>query len=407
MTPKLHSRLALALLTALNFFNYIDRSVLFAVQPLVKLEFHSSDANLGFLTTAFFIGYMVTAPVFGYLADRFARKPLILFGAILWSGATLLTAITHDYHSLLIRHTVVAIGEASFSTIASPFLADLFPENRRGRILAVFALANPAGTALGYVLGGFLGQRYGWRAPFYIAALPGFLLALALMVFIREPERGRSDSLPETPGRGSLRGLVRNPAFWTVTLGMSMMTFSLGGLAVWMPTFLSRARGVALGRANLFFGAITAFNGIAATLFGGWLGDRLLRRTPAAYYLVSAAGMALALPAMAAAIYVPGKTMFPAIFIGEFLLLVNTAPLNAAVLNSVGARIRASAVAVNLIVVHVLGDAFSPSLMGYISDRSSLEAAFGSAIAAIVLSAAILWFGSRFAPRLLPGPSTA
>src|SRR5712692_4627427 len=130
------------------------------------------------------------------------------------------------------------------------------------------------------------------------------------------------------------------------------------------------------------------------------------RAIPAAYYLVSAAGMALALPAMAAAIYVPGKTMFPAIFIGEFLLLVNTAPLNAAVLNSVGARIRASAVAVNLIVVHVLGDAFSPTLMGFISDRSSLEAAFGSAIAAIVLSAIILWFGSRFAPRLLPGPST-
>src|SRR3989449_8302089 len=98
VTPKLHSRLALALLTALNFFNYIDRSVLFAVQPLVKLEFHSSDANLGFLTTAFFIGYMVTAPVFGYLADRFTRKPLILFGAILCSGASLLTGITHDYH---------------------------------------------------------------------------------------------------------------------------------------------------------------------------------------------------------------------------------------------------------------------------------------------------------------------
>lgn len=395
------------LLTALNFFNYIDRSVLFAVQPLIKQEFHSSDANLGFLTTAFFIGYMVAAPIFGYLADRFPRKPLIIFGAAVWSGATLLTAITYSYQSLLFRHTAVAIGEASFATIASPFLADLFPENRRGRILAVFALANPSGTALGYVLGGFLGQHYGWRAPFYIAAIPGFLLALAVLIFVREPERGRTDSLPETPGRGTLRGLIQNPAFWTVTLGMSMMTFSLGGLAVWMPTFLSRARGVALGRANLFFGAITAFNGIVATLFGGWLGDRLLRRTPAAYYLVSAGGMALALPAMAAAIYIPGRTMFPAIFVGEFLLLVNTAPLNAAVLNSVGAHIRSIAVAVNLIVVHILGDAFSPTLMGYISDHSSLEAAFGSAVAAIVLSAAILWFGSRFAPRLLPGPSTA
>src|SRR5260370_18271695 len=96
------------------------------------------------MPNVFFIGYMVTAPVFGYLADRFARKPLIIFGAILWSGATLLTAITHDYHSLLIRHTIVAIGEASFSTIASPFLPDLFPESRRGRIPPLFPLSHPA-----------------------------------------------------------------------------------------------------------------------------------------------------------------------------------------------------------------------------------------------------------------------
>jgi hypothetical protein len=143
-------------------------------------------------------------------------------------------------------------------------------------------------------------------------------------------------------------------------------------------------------------------NGIIATLFGGWLGDRLLRRTPAAYDLVSGMGMALALPVMAVAIYGTGRLMFPAIFLGEFLLLVNTGPLNAAVINSVGAAIRCRAVAVNLFVIHALGDAFSPSLMGYISDRSSLEAAFGVAIVAIFIPVAILRFGSRFAPRLMP-----
>lgn len=160
MPSKLQPGLALALLTALNFFNYIDRSVLFAVQPLVKKEFYSTDANLGFLTTAFFVGYMFTAPFFGFLADRYSRKTLIILGAMIWSGATLLTAITHDFRTLLFRHTVVGIGEASFATIAAPFLADLFPESQRGRVLSVFSLANPAGTALGYVLGGFLGQRY-------------------------------------------------------------------------------------------------------------------------------------------------------------------------------------------------------------------------------------------------------
>jgi MFS family permease len=401
MPRNVQPRLSLALLTALNFFNYIDRSALFAVQPLVKQEFHSTDANLGFLTTAFFFGYMFTAPFFGFLADRYSRKTLIVLGATIWSGATLLTATAHNFPTLLFRHTVVGIGEASFATIAAPFLADLFGERQRGRILSIFALANPAGTALGYVLGGFLGQRYGWRSPFYIAAIPGFLLAIAFS-FIREPERGRIDSLPETAGRGTLLGLSRNGAYWTATLGMAAMTFALGGLSVWMPTFLSRARDITLGHANLYFGAITAFNGIVATLFGGWLGDRLLRRTRTAYYLVSGVGMALALPVMAVAIYRTGRLMFPAIFLGEFLLLVNTGPLDAAVINSVGAHIRSRAVAVNLFVIHALGDAFSPSLMGYISDRSSLEAAFGVAIVAIFISAAILLFGSRFAPRLMP-----
>ena len=399
MSSKLQPRLALALLTALNFFNYMDRSVLFAVQPLVKQEFHSTDAQLGFLTTAFFVGYMITAPLFGFLADRYSRKTLIILGAMIWCGATLLTATVHDFQALLFRHTLVGIGEASFATIAAPFLADLFPEYQRGRVLSVFAVANPAGTALGYLLGGYLGPHFGWRSPFYVAAIPGFFLALAF-TFIREPERGCSDSLQETPNRATLRGLGRNGAYWTATLGIAMMTFALGGLLVWMPTFLSRSRGMALGQATLYFGAITAFNGIVATLFGGWLGDRLLRRTPAAYYLISAAGMALALPLMSVAIYRTGSLMLPAIFLGEFLLLLSTGPLNAAVINSVGAHIRSRAVAVNLFVIHALGDALSPTIMGYISDRSSLEAAFGVAIAAILMSATILLFGSRFAPRL-------
>jgi MFS family permease len=300
---------------------------------------------------------------------------------------------------LLFRHTVVAVGEASFATVAPAFLADLFPENRRGSVLARFNLALPVGTDMGYIVGGSLGHSFGWRAPFYVAALPGFLLALS-MLGIREPERGRCDLLPETPDRTTIRGLAGNPAYWTATLGMAMMTFALGGLQVWMPTFLSRARAVPLARANLIFGGITAFDGIVATLLGGWLGDRLLRRTPSAYYLVSAASMALTLPVAAVAIYVTGPTMFPAILLAAFLVLLNTGPLNAAVVNSVGARIRARAAALNLIVIHILGDAFSPPLIGYISDHSSLEIAFAPTLVALALASAILFYGMRFAPRI-------
>jgi multidrug resistance protein len=396
---KLYPRTALVLLTALNFLNYIDRSVLFAVQPLVQGEFHLTNTQVGYLTSAFLGFYMIAAPFTGPLADRYSRKKIIIFGAIFWSGLTLLTAVTHTYWELLVRHTLVGIGEATFVTIAPTFVADLFPEHRRGRIFGIFYLAIPVGTAAGYLLGGHLGPSHGWRFPFYIAAFPGFLLALA-MWFIPEPPRGQFDSVKETPERATVFGLVHNPAFWTITLGMAASTFSLGGIQVWMPTFLSRARGYSLESANLKFGAIVVVDGILASLAGGWLGDRLLPRMKGSYYLVSAVGMGLGVPVMIVALFNQGPLMLPAIAVAAFLLLLNTSPLNAALINSVGVHIRATAIAVNIFIFHLLGDVPSPTLMGYVADRHSLQAAFILPVIAMGVSSVILFYGMRFAPAV-------
>ena len=396
---RLYPRTALVLLTALNLLNYVDRSVLFAVQPLVQAEFHLTNAQLGYLTSAFLAFYMVAAPFTGPLADRYSRKVIIAIGAFFWSGLTLLTAVTHSYQALLVRHTLVGIGEASFVTIAPTFVADLFPEEKRGRILGVFYLAIPVGTALGYVLGGNLGERFGWRFPFYIAAVPGFLLALA-MLFIPEPPRGQFDSVRETVERGTIKGLTRNPAFWTATLGMAMMTFALGGIQVWMPTFLSTMRGYSLKAANELFGGIIVLDGTLASLAGGWLGDRLLPRTKGAYYIVSAVSMALGVPVMIIALFARGRAMVPGILVAAFLLLLNTAPLNAALINSVGAHIRATAIAFNIFIIHLLGDVPSPTLMGWIADRRSLQVAFICPVIAMMVSSAILFYGMRFAPEV-------
>jgi MFS transporter, Spinster family, sphingosine-1-phosphate transporter len=401
---RLYPRTALALLTALNLLNYIDRSVLNAVQPLIQNEFHVSDAQIGRLTTVFLIFYTLAAPVMGPLADRYSRRLIIALGAFAWSGVTLLTAFVHSYHALLLRHTLVGVGEASFVTISPTFVADLFPETKRGRVLGVFYLAIPVGFALGYLVGGYFGTRYGWRTPFYVAGVPGFLLA-TILLFMPEPERGQFDSLSETPERGTVLGLARNPAFLTATLGMAMMTFAQGGLLVWMPTFLSRMRGYSLLDANKLFGLIIAIDGTVAALAGGWLGDRLLLRTQSAYYLVSAASMGIGIPVMAVALFTRGPTMIPGIALAGFLLLLNTAPLNAAIINSVGGHIRATAIAVNLFVIHFLGDAFSPWLIGKVSDRSSLETGFISTVVATAVSSAILFYGMRFAPPVGGGYS--
>jgi MFS transporter, Spinster family, sphingosine-1-phosphate transporter len=405
---RLQPRTTLVLLTALNLLNYADRNVLFAVQPLVQDEFHISKAQIGFLTSAFLICYMIAAPFVGPLADRYSRKLIIVVGAIFWSGLTLLTAFTHTYTELLIRHTLVGIGEATFVTIAPTFVADLFSERIRGRILGVFYLAIPVGSAAGYLLGGHLAPSHGWRFPFYIAAAPGFLLALAIL-FVREPERGQFDSLKQAPERRTVLGLARNPAFLTATLGMAAMTFSLGGIQVWMPQFLYSNRHYTLEAANLAFGMIVVVDGIIASLAGGWLGDYLLPKTKGSYYLVSAASMALGMPFLIVGLWTRGRFMVPAIAVAAFFLLFNTSPLNAAVINSVDAHIRATAIAVNIFIIHILGDVFSPTMMGWVADRRSLQTAFILPVVAMVISSAILFYGTRFAPAIAtkPGPRPA
>lgn len=391
---------ALLVLTSLNLVNYVDRSVLNAVQPLIGSEFNLSKTQLGALTTAFLIFYMIAAPFVGPLADRYSRKRIIAAGAFFWSALTLLTAVTHNYAELLIRHTLVGIGEATFVTIAPTFVADLFSEDRRGRILGVFYLAIPVGFALGYILGGIVSKEHGWRAPFYFAAAPGFLLGIAVL-FLKEPPRGQFDTLKETPDRGTVLGLARNPAFLTATLGMAAMTFSLGGVLVWMPQFLYSERHYSLDKANFIFGIIVVVDGVVSSLAGGWLGDYLLRRTKGAYYLVSAVSMALGVPFMVVALFFKGPTMVPAIAVAAFFLLFNTSPLNAALINSVGAHIRATAISVNIFIIHILGDVPSPTMMGWVADRHTLQMAFVLPVVAMIISAAILFYGARFAPPIL------
>ena len=398
----LDPRTALIVLTALNLLNYVDRNVLFAVQPLIQSEFHVTNLQIGYLTTAFLGFYTIAAPFVGPLADRYSRKIIIALGGIFWSGLTLLTAVTHTYTELLIRHTLVGVGEATFVTIAPTFVADLFAERIRGRILGVFYLAIPVGSAGGYLLGGYLAPHHGWRFPFYVAAAPGFLLSVAVL-FLKEPERGQFDSLKETPERGTVLGLARNPAFLTATLGMAAMTFSLGGIQVWIPKFLFSERGYTLEAANLAFGIIIVIDGILAALAGGWLGDYLLPRIKGSYYLVSAASMLLGVPVMIVALFAKGPVMIPAIAVAAFFLLLNTAPLNAAVINSVGAHIRATTLSVNILIIHFLGDMPSPAMMGWVADKHSLQSAFILPVIAMGISSAILFYGMKFAPPVAIG----
>jgi predicted MFS family arabinose efflux permease len=391
----------LALLIGLNLLNYIDRYILPGAQPLIQREFHSTDQQMGALTTALFAFYTLTAPMTGWLGDRFRRKPLIIAGAVLWSVATLGTAWVHDYWTLFIRHALVGVGEATFGIFAPAVLSDFYPERDRNRILSIFYVAIPVGAALGYVAGGELGTRWGWRAPFFICAIPGLAVAALYGWIGREPERGSSDHVRATADRATVLGLFRNPAFLTATFGLATLTFAMGGISTWVPTFLNRIGGLPLTGADRVVGTITVVDGIAGTLVGGWLAQRWLRTNFRALYLLSFWSVALTLPCGALVFFGPRGWAIPALFAAEFFLFLNTGPLNAAIVNSVSAPVRATAISFNLLCIHLFGDLFSPQIIGAISDHTrSLRIGLGATLIFLIISGVILRMGARFAPPL-------
>jgi len=400
VSPARTAGIALFLLTTLNLFNFIDRYILPGVQPLVQKEFGVNDAQIGLLTTAFFFTYMLIAPATGWLGDHLPRKPLIVIGALLWSMATLFTAYVHSYETLLIRHAIVGIGEATFSVFAPALLSDFYPEADRNRVLSIFYVTIPVGGALGYITGGVLGQLYGWRMPFYVAALPGVLIALGFYFFVREPQRGSADKLAPTLDRATFLGIFKNPSFWTATLGLAMWTFAVGGISTFLPTFFVRFGSMSVARAGTMAGAITVVCGLLGTVAGGWVAQIWFRRNYRALYLLSAWGSILGIPFAALVFFGPPKAFLPGAFAAEFFLFLGTGPLNAAIVNSVAAPIRATAISLNLFVIHLLGDAFSPRLIGMLSDATNLRIGLSITLVTLTLSGIILFAGARFAPPL-------
>jgi MFS family permease len=394
-----YRRYALGLLVAVNMLNYIDRQVLFAVFPLIKTDLRLSDTALGFLGSAFMLSYLLIAPLFGWLGDHWSRTRLASGGLVVWSLATSLAGFAPGYRTLLAARATVGVGEASFGTVSPGLIADFFPKERRGRILAWFYVAIPVGSALGYLLGGVLGQRYGWHAAFLLVGLPGLLLAIPIAL-LHSPPRGGDDASPQAPkGKVSsgYAALFRNRSFVCNTLAMAAMTFAIGGLAQWLPSFLNRDHSLDVARGNTLFGATTVLAGILGTLAGGWLGDRWQKRSGKGYLLISGWGFMIGTPFAAWAILAPGlASCLTAIFIAEFFIFLNTGPLNTVIINVTNPAVRAMAFAVNIFFIHALGDAASPSILGWLSDRWGLRSALLITPCAMVLAGLFCFICGRF-----------
>jgi len=403
---------ALLILTSLNLLDYLDRYLIASLGSLVKAEMGLSDRAFGFLGTAFFLVYFLSSPIFGYLGDRYGRIRLMAGGAVLWSLATSLTYWVVSYPTLVLARGLVGVGEASFGTLAPAYLADHLPLNRRSRALGFFYLALPVGSALAYLVGGLVGSKWGWRPAFLLAGIPGMALAalvLRLPIFGGggqvEAQAGKpgppapapSPTPPTLPAPAGLwagaRDLWRLPTLRRVTLGYGMITFTLGGLAFWMPRYLETAKGLNMAQANyLLFGTVTIAGGLGI-LAGGFLGDRLLKYTLKAPLLVSGLGVALSIPMAALAIFAGSPHFYVPGLVGAiFLLFLNPGVLTAVVVSVAGPRRRAQAVALNIVVIHLVGDVPSPFLIGWVADLWGLKWGVSLTLLTLLAGAAlILW----------------
>jgi MFS transporter, Spinster family, sphingosine-1-phosphate transporter len=331
----------LAVLSFINLFSYLDRYIVSAlIESLKHSDLGLSDANLGSLMSGFLVVYTLTAPIFGALGDRRSRPRLIALGVACWSFATALSGFAGSYLTLLAARASVGVGEAAYVTIAPSLLSDYFPVRQRGRVMAIFFCAIPVGSALGYVVGGLVDKHYGWRAAFFVAGIPGLLLA-ALCLLLRDPPRGVQDAEAAQTGAaqadvaqtgtahedaaGAPAGkpenlrretwaaygrLMHNKPYVLTILGYAAYTFAVGGLAYWMPAFLERARGMTRGDATVSFGTIVVITGFVGTFVGGWLGDYCAKYSRQAYLWLSAIATFVAAPFVWMALTTQSHTLY-------------------------------------------------------------------------------------------------
>ena len=397
--PPSGARTALALLLAINLFNFIDRYVLASVEPEIRAHFFRANdphahALTGSLGTAFLLSYMVSAPIFGWLADRFSRWLIIGLSVVLWSLATAASGLAVTFGLLFAMRLFVGVGEGGYGPAAPTIIADLFPLSIRGRVMSYFYVAIPVGSAIGYAIGGFVAAHWGWQTAFFVVAPPGILLGLAC--FWRRDPRAKSNQL-QLKRRAGLQDyltLARTRSYVLNTLAMAALTFAIGGMSFWVPGYLE-FRGLPPS-SRIIFGGILVFGGLTATLSGGFAGDYFRKRFAGSYFLVSGIGVMIAFPFSVLMLFTPFPAAWVMMFLAIYFLFFNTGPSNTALANVTNPAVRSTAFALNILIIHALGDATAPPLIGAVADRTNMNVAF-FLVSAMMLVAGLFWFwGAKF-----------
>jgi len=383
-----NANFALAVLFGVNLMNFFDRQMVGALAEPIRLEFGLSDTALGLVNTVFVLVYACVGLPLGRLTDTWLRTRLIAIGVTVWSGFTAASGLASGFWSFIAMRIGVGVGEASCAPAAQSLIGDLFPAGRRARAMAIFMMGLPLGLFAAYLLSGFIGERWGWRAAFFIACIPGLLLA-ALVLLVKEPGRaaagGRAavavsgqQTAPDSP----YRRVARIPTMWWIVLSGMLFNFNLYAVNAFQSPFLQRFHELSLREASQVSAFSLGLAGVIGLLLGGWLGDRLHQRRANGRLLLAATCLLLGAPCVFLALQLPkGSVTAFTLLMGASTALIFAyySTVYSAIQDVVPPRLRGTAVAAYFFAMYVLGAAFGTTVMGALSDYFAKAAMLAAA----------------------------
>lgn len=398
-----YSWYALALLMVVYILNFLDRTIIYILFPLIKKEMSFSDTQLALLgTTSFVIFYTVLGIPFGRMADRGSRTKIIAAGVVAWSLFSGLTAFANDFWSLFFCRVMVGVGEATLGPAAISLLSDYFPANKRATVTSIYSMGIAIGAGLAALLGGSL-SLYGWRTAFLIVGFPGIALGI-LVYLLREPARGAVAAVEVQYSSSDWKKLLTNRSFVLLCLGYALLGLATNNLSIWGATFYSRLHKFDLVTIGFWGGILTLCAGIPATLFGGAIADWFRRkRGPGGRMFYGALLSTVSVPLWLLLIFT--ENVYLILLANFFLLAAALAWLGAAAADATeiaGVNLRGLAIAIYFFSVNIAAYLIGSNLIGYLNDRFGATAApemmrYALLVcpAACLLSAVCLFAGSR------------
>ena len=382
----------IAILTMCNMFNYLDRNIFNAISPSIERDLHLSQFQIGLCASAFFLIYVPMCPLMGFLGDKYNRPKLLSFAVFFWSLATTLSGFARGFWSMIFARGSIGVGEAVYSSIGPSLVEDTTPKELKSRVMAFFLLSLPLGTALGYILGGYLEAAIGWRYTFFVIGAPGMLLCL-LSFFIKEPivRHGETKGSFVLEFKDNIWDLLKNKPYLYAVIGYTAFTFVTGGMTVWMPKIML-AKNLTLKDGNMIFGATMIISGILGTVIGGFLSDKMMKKNNRAPIFICFISLMLSIPFAAAVLYIDNHVaFFTVLFICEVFLFINTAPITIVLLDTVREDQRNFAMGLSILAIQAFGGAVAPPLIGWFADKSDIISASTLLPLALVVGC-IFWF---------------